>query len=174
VLLARGRRSEVADPEELVRDAERTQELAVHAPAFVAAAAVALADGRTEQAASWLEAFASVTEDVAPEYRAIELVRAVRLCIACGRSDLAERLAASIEPRGLRDGLRLDVARAMIAEERGEPEAAATYAGVAARLRVYGDPYEEAMALLGQARVSGAEQPRERARELLERLQVPD
>jgi hypothetical protein len=81
---------------------------------------------------------------------------------------------ASIEPRGLRDGLRLDVAGAMIAEGRGEPEAAATYAGLAARLGAYGDPYEEAMALLGQARLSGAEQPRERARELLERLQVPD
>jgi tetratricopeptide (TPR) repeat protein len=173
VLLARGRRSEVPDPDELVRDAERTQEVAAHAPSLAAAAAIALADGKTEQAVTRLEEFASVTDDVAPEYRAIELVRAVRQCLACERLDLADRFVASVGPSALRDGLRLDVARAMLAESRGEPEAAATYARVAARLRAYGDPYEEAMALLGQARLSGAEQPRERARVLLERLRVP-
>jgi tetratricopeptide (TPR) repeat protein len=174
VLLARGRRSKVADPEELVRDARRTQEIAAHAEALVAAAATALADGRAEQTASWLEAFAAVTEDVAPEYRAIELVRAVRLCVACGQVDLAERLAASVEPRVLRDRLRRDTAEAMLAEARGEPEVGEAYARVSERLRTYGDPYEEAMALLGQARLTGAEQPRERARALLERLQVPE
>ncbi len=99
VLLARGRRSEVADPKELVRDAERTQEVASHAAALVTAAAIALADGEAARAVAWLEAFASVTEDVAPEYRAIDLVRAVRLCVASGRPDTAERLVASIEPR---------------------------------------------------------------------------
>jgi tetratricopeptide (TPR) repeat protein len=173
VLLARGRRSQVPDPEELVRDAERTEEVAAHAHALVAAAAIALADGRAERAVALLDAFASVTEDVAPEYRAIELVRAVRLCIACGQVDLAERLATSVEPHVLRDRLRRDTAEAMVAEARGEAGAGQAYALVAERLRTNGDPYEEAMALLGQARLTGAEQPRERARVLLERLQVP-
>jgi hypothetical protein len=172
VLLARGRRSEVADPDELARDAERTQELSAHAPALVAAAAIALADGRAEQAMAWLEAFESVTEDVAPEYRAVELVRAVRLCIGAGRPEIAERLVASVEPRVLRDRLRLEAAEAMLAEARGEPEAAEAHERVADRLRTYGDPYEEAMALLGQARLTFAERPRERAHAVLERLQV--
>jgi class 3 adenylate cyclase/tetratricopeptide (TPR) repeat protein len=174
MLLARGRRSEVADAHELVRDAERTEELSALAPALVAAAAVARADGEAERAVTWLEAFESVTMGVAPEYRAIELVRAVRVCIASGRSDVAERLVASVSPRLLRDKLRLDAAEAMLAEARGEPEAAAAYADVADRLRAYGDPYEEAMALLGEARLTGAEQAWERARVLLERLRVPE
>jgi hypothetical protein len=173
VLLARGRRSDVVDPEAIVRDAERLLDVAAHAPALVAAAAVASADGEAERAVAWLEAFESVTTDVAPEYRAIELVRAVRLCIASGRPDVAERLVASVSPRLVRDGLRLDAATAMLAEAGSEPEAAAAYARVAERLHAYGDPYEEAMALLGQARLTHAEPPRERARVLLERLGVP-
>jgi class 3 adenylate cyclase/tetratricopeptide (TPR) repeat protein len=172
VLLARGRRPEVADPDELVRDAERTQELSALAPSLVAAASISLADGRAEQAVAWLEAFESVTEDVAPEYRAVELVRAVRLCIGAGRPEIAERLVASVEPRVLRDRLRLEAAEAMLAEARGEPEAAEAHERVADRLRTYGDPYEEAMALLGQARLTFAERPRERAHAVLERLQV--
>ena len=170
VLLARGRRSEVADPDELVRDAERTQELSALAPSLVAAASIALADGEVEEAATRLEAFESVTAGVAPEYRAVELARAVRLCLSAGRPDVAERLVVSAEPRVLRDQLRLDAARAMLAEDRGDPEAATAYARVAERLRTYGDPLEEANALLGHARVTGAEQPR--ALELFERLRV--
>ncbi|MGZ8611288.1 MAG: AAA family ATPase [Actinomycetota bacterium] len=171
VLLARGRRSEVSDPDEIVRDAERTQELSALAPALVAAASIALVDGEVEKAVAWLEEFESVTGGVAPEYRAVELARAVRLCLSARRPDVAERLVASAEPRVLRDQHRLDAARAMLAEARGEPEAAAAYARVAERLRTYGDPYEEAVALLGHARLTGAEEPRERARALLERLQ---
>jgi class 3 adenylate cyclase/tetratricopeptide (TPR) repeat protein len=170
VLLARGRRSEVADPDELVRDAERTHELSALAPSLVAAASIAIADGELEEAVARLEAFESVTAGVAPEYRAVELARAVRLCLVAGRPDVAERLAASAEPRVLRDQLRLDVARAMLAEAHGDPEAAAAYASVAERLRTYGDPFEEANALLGHARLAGEEQPR--ALVLLARLGV--
>jgi hypothetical protein len=73
----------------------------------------------------------------------------------------------------MRDRLKLEAAQAMLAEARGEPGAADAYARVAARERTYGDPFEEAMALLGNARLSGAEQPRARAHALLERLGVP-
>jgi class 3 adenylate cyclase/tetratricopeptide (TPR) repeat protein len=172
VLLARGGRSEVTDPDELVLVAERTQELAAHAPALVAAAAIALADGELEGAATRLEAFESVTEDVAPEYRAVELVRAVRLCLEAGRPDVAERLVSRGDPKVLRDRLRLETARAMVAEARGEREAAEAYAGVAERLRTYGDPFEEAMALLGHARLTGDEGSQTRARALLGPLGV--
>jgi len=172
VLLARGRRSDVADADELVLVAEGTQELAAHAPALVAAAAVAVADGAFERAAARLEAFASLTEGVAPEYRAVELVRAVRLCLESGRTDIAERLVSPGDPKVLRDRLRLETADAMVAEARGEPGVAEAYARVAERLRTYGDPFEEAMALLGHARLTGDEGSRKRARELLDRLGV--
>jgi tetratricopeptide (TPR) repeat protein len=172
VLLARGRRSEAADPDELVLVAERTQELAAHAPALVAAAAIALADGEVEPTVARLEAFDSLTDGVASEYRAVELVRAVRLCLEASRPDIAERLVAPGDPQGLRDRLRLETARAMLAEARGEPEADEAYARVAERLRIYGDPFEEAMALLGHARLTGDEGSRMRARELLDRLGV--
>ncbi len=99
VLLARGQRSGVMEANELVEIAERTQELHALAPALVAAAAIALADGRAEEAARRLDAFGATTAGVAPEYRAIELARAVRLCIGAGRLDIAERLVESADPR---------------------------------------------------------------------------
>ena len=96
-----------------------------------------------------------VTEGVAPEYRAVELARAVRLCLAAGRSGHRRAPGASDEPLVLRDRLRRDAARAMLAEARGDPDAAESYARVAERLRAYGDPFEEAMALLGRAQADG-------------------
>jgi class 3 adenylate cyclase/predicted ATPase len=173
VLLARGRGSEVTDPDELVGVAEQTQELHALAPAIIAAAAVALTDGALDAAASRLEAFESITEGVAAEHRAVELVRAVRLSLKVGRSDIAERLVAKADPKTLRDRLKLDAARAMLAEAHGDPEAAEAYARIAERERTYGDPFEEAMALLGCARLTGTEQPRASADALLEHLGVP-
>jgi class 3 adenylate cyclase/tetratricopeptide (TPR) repeat protein len=172
VLLARGRRSEVADADELASLAERIQELHALSPALVAAAAIALADGDEGRAASRLESFESVTEGVAPEYRAVELVRAVRLCLEADRCDIAERLVTAPDPLVLRDRLRLDAAKAMVAESRGDPEAAEAYARAAERLGEYGDPYEEAMALLGRARLTGADEPRAQAHALLDGLGV--
>jgi hypothetical protein len=58
VLLARGRRSEAADPDELVLVAERAQELAAHAPALVAAAAIGLAEGEVEPTRSTSRGYA--------------------------------------------------------------------------------------------------------------------
>ena len=172
VLLARGRRSDVVDPIELLDVAERTQELAARAPALVAAAAIALADGEAEAAVGRLEAFESVTEGVAAEYRALELVRAVRSSLAAGRVDIAERLVASSDPLALRDRMHHEAAVAMLAEAHGDPDASEAYAKVAERLHDYGDPFEQATALLGQARLTGAREPRERATTLLEGLGV--
>jgi class 3 adenylate cyclase len=172
VLLARGRRDQVLDGDELVEAAERIQELHALAPALVAAAAIALADGDPDVAGRRLAAFDATTEGVAPEYRASQIARAVRLCLAVGMTDLAERLAAGAEPSVLRDRLLVDAARAMLAEARGGPRAADMYAEVANRLRAFGDPYEEAMALLGHARLTGSEGSLVRARTLLEGLGV--
>jgi len=173
ILLARGRRSEVGDADESVRVAERTQELHAVAPALVAAAALALADGAVDRAVSWLEAFESLTGGVAAEHRAVELVRAVRLSLQAGSSDIAERLVVGADPATLRDRLKLDAARAMVAEARDDPGAAQAYARVAERQRTYGDHYEEAMALLGYARLTGDEGASARAQVLLDGLGVP-
>jgi len=170
VLLARGRRGDVGAPAELLSLAERTDEVAALAPALVAAAAIARTDGEVGRAVEHLERFGDATEGVAPEYRAVERVRAVRLCLACDRPDLAERLIGGPEPRVLRDRTRMDVALAMLAEARGEPVAAERYARLAERLRDYGDPYEEAMALLGLARTAGDRTAGARARVILEGL----
>ena len=173
VLLARGRREDVVDPDELVELAERIQELHAVAPALVAAAAIALADGDLEAVGRRLEAFEAATEGVASEYRAAQLARAVRLSLAVDRLDLAERLAGATEPSVRRDRLLHDAARAMLAEARTEPAAAEMYAAVAEDLGAFGDRFEEAMALLGHARLTGSEGSRTRAREILEGLGVP-
>ena len=60
----------------------------------------------------------------------------------------------------------------MLAEAHGDPDVSEAYAKVAERLRDYGDPFEQAAALLGQARLTGAREPRERATTLLEGLGV--
>jgi ATP/maltotriose-dependent transcriptional regulator MalT len=172
VALARGRRDEVDDPRAVLALAERTEELAAQAPAYAAASAIAFADGDVELAIERLEAFATLTEGVAPEYRHLDLLRTVRLSIAAGRRDLAERLIASSDPSAMRDRLRVDAARAMLAEADGEADAATAYGEVAERFRTYGDPFEEAMALLGRSRLAGDEGARERAEALLARLGV--
>jgi hypothetical protein len=100
------------------------------------------------------------------------LVRAVRLCLEADRCDIAERLVTAPDPLVLRDRLRLDAAKAMVAESRGDPEAAEAYARAAELLGEYGDPYEEAMALLGRARLTGADEPRAQAHALLDGLGV--
>jgi len=171
VFLARGQRSEVVDPAELLEVAERTQELAARAPALIAAAAIALAEGEVEVAVERLEAFESVTEGVATEYRAVELVRAVRLSLAAGRVDIAERLVALSDPLVLRDRIRLDVAEAMLAEARSASGAAETWAVMAKRLRAYGDQFEEAKALIAKTRLAG-EESSARTQQLLQLLGV--
>jgi hypothetical protein len=60
----------------------------------------------------------------------------------------------------------------MLAEARRDPDAAERYGRVAERLREYGEPFEEAMALLGRARCSGASGAPDRAVQLLHGLGV--
>jgi class 3 adenylate cyclase/tetratricopeptide (TPR) repeat protein len=173
VLLARGRRAAVVGADELLELAEGTQELHAIAPALVAAAAIAAAGGDAGEAGRRLAAFEATTDGVAPEYRAVELAHVVRLCLRVGTADIAERLVAVADPHVPRDRLRLDAARAMLAEAHRDPDAARTYAEIAERFRIWGNPFEEAMALLGHARLTGVEDPPARARKLLERLGVP-
>lgn len=174
VLLARGRRDEVVPIDDLLQRARQVEELHALAPALVAAAAVALAEGQAEAAAAHLEAFEAATREVAGEYRSSELARAVRIALAAGRADVAERLVGDKEPPLLRDRLQRQAASAAIAEAKGDPDAAVAYAELAELWRSYGDPFEEATALLGHARMEAdAGDARARGLELLSRLGVP-
>jgi class 3 adenylate cyclase/tetratricopeptide (TPR) repeat protein len=171
IQLARGARDGVADPDELVEAAERVEELHALAPALVAAAQIALRRGDAARAASLIERFEAATDGVAPEYRAAEIVRAVRTAVEAGRVDLAERLLAGTEPRVPRDGFRLTAARAILAEALGDG-AASAYAASAEELQGYGDVYEEALARRAHARLTGDDASRARADELFSRLGV--
>jgi hypothetical protein len=170
VLLARGRRTEVIDPSELLALADRTEELAAQAPALSVAAQIALADEDHDAAVERLERFESLTADIAPEYRAVDLANTVRMAIAVDRLDLAERLLPAEEPSTKRDRLRVHVSRAALGEATGDPDAAVAYAEVAERLREYGDVYEELLALEGRLRLIEDDLARARVSELADRL----
>jgi tetratricopeptide (TPR) repeat protein len=170
VLIARGRLDEVIDPDELLEMADRTQEVAAQAPALSVAASLAFIRGDRKRVIELLERFESLTEDVAPEYRAVDLANVVRTAIAVKRVDIAERIMPSNEPKTLRDALRLAVARAALAEAHGDPGAADGYRVLAGRLREYGDAFEEAVALASRLRLVDDQVARERLHALSARL----
>jgi class 3 adenylate cyclase/tetratricopeptide (TPR) repeat protein len=173
VLIARGRLDEVVDPRALLEAADRTQEVAAQAPALSVGSTIALARGERDLAVERLERFEALTADVAPEYRAVDLATVVRLAIAVDRIDLAERLLPEHEPETMRDRLRVTVARAALAEATGDPDAAVAYAELAMRLRAYGDPFEELLALEGRLRLTDDDDAIARAAVLRERLSIP-
>ena len=103
---------------------------------------------------------------------------AVRTAVRAGDDALAARLSAGLEstlPMQRNVGASL---QALLAERRGEHEAAATlYADAAARWHAFVMPYEEAHALCGRGRClvelgrrSEAEEPLAAARAIFERL----
>jgi class 3 adenylate cyclase/tetratricopeptide (TPR) repeat protein len=171
ILLARGERNGVCDPAALVGSAERVGELHALAPALVTAAQIAIADGDAATAGPLLARFEEATGGLAPEYRAADVARAVRAAAAAGRVDVAERLVEHTQTRVPRDEMRLDVARAIVAEARGD-DAVDAYARAADALLAYGDPYEEALARRAHARLTGDDTSRKRAADLFERLAV--
>jgi class 3 adenylate cyclase/tetratricopeptide (TPR) repeat protein len=170
ILIARGRLDEVIDPDQLVDMADRTQEVAAQAPALSVAASIALTRGDRGRVIELLERFESLTEDVAPEYRAVDLANVVRMAIAVDRVDLAERMMPSDEPKTERDALRLEVARAALADAHGQADAADGYRVIATRLREYGDAFEESVALASRLRLVDDHAGRERLHAISERL----
>jgi len=160
VLLLAGRVAEAGAPEELVETARPTEELQALAPTLVVAAAVAQATGRDDLARAYVEEFETATRGFAPEYRTTNLPDAARIAVAAGDIDLAARLADTAETRTVRDHLAVDTARAVVAAARADHDAAASgFADVVARWRAFGQPRQEAEALLGLARSLEASDP---------------
>jgi hypothetical protein len=104
----------------------------------------------------------------------------IRAALNAGDRDLATDLARDIEPVSpMREHIQT-TCQALLAEARGEHEAAvAGFADAAARWHEFGVPYEEAQALLGQGRclvaldrAPEAAPVLEQAREIFERLKA--
>jgi tetratricopeptide (TPR) repeat protein len=148
------------------------------APVAVIRAEVALAGWDPDRARVAIDEFIRVTEQAA-DYRAALLPVVARILWAVDDTPVAEALvAAAPEPQAKRLRLSLGSARAVVAEARGELEAAAAiYAQLAPRWAEYGFGLEEAWVRLGLGRClfelgrSGlARIELDRARELAEAL----
>jgi hypothetical protein len=101
-----------------------------------------------------IEAYPDARSD--PAY-VIWLPGLVRVALAVGDPDLAARLVGGVEPRWPIGDHSLVTARAALAEQSGENEAAANvYAEAASRWALFGVAAEEAFALLGQGRCLAA------------------
>jgi class 3 adenylate cyclase/tetratricopeptide (TPR) repeat protein len=154
---------EVGDPQVLI-------------PAAVAAGWIALAEGRTDEAAHLIEEVDRAA-DVSAWYREHFLADLVRLCAGIGNLAAAERLVGLANAFTDRHRLALATARAVLQEAQGEIDPAAeTYLEVAQGWTSYGHDLEAAKAWLGAGRclapVQGAEPAPYliRAKEAFERL----
>ncbi len=149
----RGRPDEAGPPEELLALVRPVEELHVLAPALAVAAHLELQAGRAARALEHLEEFASVTRDVAPEYRESQLAAVVRDCLAAGGRELAGTLTAESSGAVRMHALNVAAANAAISEADGRTaEAATAYAKAAEAWRDFGDAPEELEALRGLAR----------------------
>ena len=171
----RGRADEAGTAEELLELAGSVEELHVRAPALAVAAHLELEAGRTPEALRHLREFASVTRDVAAEYRESQLAAVVRDCVRAGAVELAREMTDRSVGAVRRAALNVVSAMAATTEAGGNAGAAATaYAEAAEAWRAFGVPLEELEALRGLERCdppsTGA---RARADELSARLGVP-
>ena len=80
------------------------------------------------------------------------LPQAVRICLAAGDAELAERLLEGVEPIYPLSEHALSATRALLDESAGRRTEAAAGFAAAARWRAFGVPYEAAQALLGEGR----------------------
>ena len=178
VLVARGCAGEAGALASSVADYSRREGGHTAAACATAAAAAALACGARDAARDLLELAETAYRRPGGFWWVDALPLAVRTALAAGDGALAERLAASIEPLQPFGRPAVAAAQALVAEMRGEHEAAWTgFADAAARWHDFDVPYEEAQALVGQGRclaaLGGATEaaaPLAEAREIFARL----
>jgi len=142
-------------------------------PGLAAAAGVHAALGRCDEARALLaeiEAYPDARND--PTYVSW-LPTLVRVAQSVSDPDLATRLVAGVEPKWPLSEHALVAARAALAEQAGETEAAVNgYAEAASRWALFGIVAEEAFALLGQGRCLAALDKPEAERPLLEARKI--
>ncbi len=146
-------------------------------PSLAVSALIAKLRGDMERALSLVD---ELRRRMIPTYslRALHLTDAVRIAVAAGSLELAERLLAGVPELLTRDRNSLVAARAALAEARGRLEdGAALYTEAAERWTDFGLAVEQAYALLGLGRCLGAHGRRDdaaprvqEAREIFARL----
>jgi hypothetical protein len=120
---------------------------------FCAAAGVHAALGRRDEARALIAEIEAYPDARNDQNYAGWLPVLVRIAVAVGDPDLAARLVGGVEPIWPMSEHSLVTARAALAEQSGETEAAANgYAENASRWALFGIVAEEAFALLGQGR----------------------
>jgi len=176
LLAARGNAAEAVESSEWLGAIARAgyEQPIIIVTCHAAAALVCGALGRHEEACTLLAATLAVDDAWLEDPDA----GVVRTALVCGDVPLAQRLRDRFEPLTPLHRHVLASCDALLAEARGEPEAAAAgFADAAARWHDFGVVYEEALALLGQGRclvalgrASEAAPVLEQAREVLTRL----
>ncbi len=153
VLVERGRVDQAAalTPEFFPR-AREIGDPQVMSPALAVAALVDLRDGRPDAAVSLVEEFDRSTERYS-SYRSHLLPDLLRISVATGRLDLAERVAEQASGAAARFRHAAITARAILAEAGGRiEEAVSTYLEASDRWTEYGFVLERGHALLGAGR----------------------
>ena len=150
----------IADPQVLV-------------PAVAVSGQIALANGTSEVALGLIAALEDMPDVGLGWSREHFIIDLVRICVVGGDLGLASRIVEEAEAYAIRHRLALEVARAILAEARGEiEEAAAAYAPTVGEWRSRGYVVEEGRAALGAGRClvrlsrPGAAEMLERAREI--------
>ncbi len=137
--------------------ARHSGDLQIQAPAFVAAAIAEHALGDTAHALDHVREFESATREGPTEYRELQSPEMIRLCLANGDVELAERIQGDRPVHVLRTRLAVATGKALLDEAKGDVEGAvAKYTAVAEGWAGYGDPWERAHALRGSARCLGS------------------
>jgi class 3 adenylate cyclase/tetratricopeptide (TPR) repeat protein len=181
ILTIRGQAPQVAETLDWLEATSRDTGIVDYTlPNLSAAASARAALGQHDHAASLLAEIETTpgrreSADYAPS-----LPRAVRTALTIGNPELAERLAAGVEPRTPYDEHALAAVNAALAEANGDLAAAAEgYADAAKRWQAFGVVPEQAFALLGQGRclvqlgrTSEATPVLQQAREIFIRLQA--
>jgi len=158
VLAARGEAAAALSLEEEILGRARalgdSQDLV---PAFATGAVIRSQIGDGTAAVGLVRELADATRDRDPSKRAHELPEATRVAVAWGAADLARGMIPDGEPNYLRSQLCIAASRAALAEADGDvADAARRYVDAATGWAAYGDPYEEAHALVGAGRCLAA------------------
>ena len=150
VFVHRGRRDDVlAGLDDLVERARGLEDIQVLAPTLATAAIAEPDDGR---ALAFVEELEECTRD-AIAYREAHLPDVIDRCLSAGRPDLAARQLAGVEGISVRHRNCARSAHALLAEARGEHEAAVSlFVEAAHGWAAYGAPFERARAELGWGR----------------------
>jgi tetratricopeptide (TPR) repeat protein len=133
--------------------AQHIGDLQIQSPVFVAAAIVEHARGREDEAVARIRDFDRATLDGPAEYRELQAPEVIRVAVALGEVELAERILGDRPVFTPRTRNAVLSGRGLVAEARDSPaEAASLFEEAAVAWAALGCPFEHAHALAGRAR----------------------